>query len=313
MKSKTTIILWAVFIGVLLVLLPHTAWTFRQFEPVESPAILGSFDAADLVSYVAALAFESAIAVLTHKLAKHIEAMRRGKSRWEKFEYRYLNPFAFGLFAATAISMLANLAHAVEFGTAMQIFTKWGIPPAVYSVAFGGILPLVSLTFARVLSNVVEDEEAPNPELDQAKVTIQELRRKFAESEQHRKATEAELTATEDRLRETEERAARAEDKAYSTELRANAAEDAWEKAESREKAAEDRAKLAEERFGAAGDLMALLFSENKKERIIAVKQWRPQLSGNAIAVIAETSPAYVSEVLSEAIDVTAEYAEAGK
>lgn len=301
--STTTKILWAVFISILLVLLPHTAWMFRQFEPSDSIRLIGEFDAADLLSYIAAFAFESAIAVLIHKLSKHIEAMKKGKSRWEKFSYSYLNPFAAGLYFATAISMLANLAHAVQFGTSVAIFSQWGIPSWVYSVAFGGILPIVSLTFARVLSNVTDDEDAPNPELETAKATIQDLRRKFAESEQHRKSAEGQLAASEGQARESEERAIRAEGRLLTTETRANAAEASWENAER-------RAQLAEDRFAAVGDLVKYLFSENKRERIIAVKRQWPQLTGNAIAVIADSKPSYVSEVLSEIpIDVTSEMA----
>jgi len=189
---STTRILWAVFISLLLVLLPHTAWAFRNWEPEGSSLSV-------ITSYVAAFAFEAAIAVLTHKLAKHIEGTPRGKRGWHRFAYRYLNPIAVGLLIATFVSALANLAHAVEFGRAMKIFTEWGIPPSVYSVAFGGILPLASLIFARVLSNVVDDEEAPNPEVEQAKATVLALRQQVRESE-------ARLKTAEDRARLAEER-----------------------------------------------------------------------------------------------------------
>jgi hypothetical protein len=272
--SITTKILWVVYIGLLLVLLPHTAWAFESMEP----------QGGKITAWIAAIAFESAIAVLTHKLAKHIETTAKIKGRWSRFAARYFNPFAFGLGMATIVSALANLAHAVEFGKPLAIFTQWGIPQSLYSFAFGGVLPVVSLIFARVLSDVVDTEEAPNPELDAAKATIQDLRRKFAESEQHRKAAEG-------AAREREERAIRAEDKLRTTETRANAAEASWEKAEA-------RAKLAEDRFGAMGDLFHRIFSEDKRERILAVREWMPKLPGAAIAIITESSPAYVSEVI---------------
>jgi hypothetical protein len=316
--STTTKILWAVFISILLVLLPHTAWMFRQFEPVDSVRLFGEFDAADLLSYVAAFAFEAAIAVLIHKLSKHIEAMKRGKSRWEKFSYSYLNPFAAGLYFATAISMLANLAHAVQFGTSVAIFAQWGIPSWVYSVAFGGILPIVSLTFARVLSNISDDEDAPNPDLEAAKATIQDLRRKFAESEQHRKATEAELAAAEARTMDTERQLHDAEQRAQITEQAAKTAEDAAREisvalrdTEHALQMTEDRAKLAEDRFGALGDVVKYLFGEDKRQRILFARQTWAKLPNSAIAVIAESSPSYVSEVLNaEPIDVTNELAQ---
>lgn len=286
MKNATTKILWAVYFALLAVLLPHTAWAFRQYEPAESLKLIGEFTWADLISCVVAFAFEAAIAVLTHKLSKRIEETARrmkGKDRGEKFVYQYLNAISFGLLISTAVSGMANLAHAVQFGRALTIFTQWGIPQDVYSFAFGGILPLVSLTFANVLSNVVEDEEGPNPEVEQAKVTILNLRQQLRE-------IEGRLKTTEETIRQQfAELLAGA--KTTEDQLRRQLAE------------TEDRARLAEERFGAAGDLMRRIFSEDKRERIIAVHQWRPQLTGQAIAMITESSPAYVSEVLKQ-VDV---------
>lgn len=248
-KNFTTQILWAVFFSLLAVLLPHTAWAFRQFEPEQAVVIIGTFDAADALSYVVAFAFEAAIAVLVHKLAKRIEETPKGKRGRDRFTWRYLNPISAGLLISTLVSGMANLAHAVQFGKAMTIFAQWHIPQSVYSVAFGGILPLVSLTFASVLSNVTDSEEAPNPELEAAKKANSDLRSHIRDLE--KKLGDAETAK-----------------------------------------------QIAETRFGAAGDLFAKLFSDDKRERIIAVREWRPQLSGSAIAVIAESSPAYVSEVL---------------
>jgi hypothetical protein len=232
MKSKTTLILWIVYLCLLAVLLPHTAWAFGRMEP----------SGVWFTPWVAAIAFEAAIASLTYKLAEQIERKPKGKTGGKLWAYRYINAYSFGLAIAMVISALANLAHAVEFGQALKIFADWGIPTAVYSLAFGGVLPLVSLTFAKVLSNVTDDEDASNPELEQAKVTIRELNKHIRELEQ--------------------------------------------------------RAKLAEDRFGAAGDLFRRIFSDDKQERILAVREWRPKLTGSAIAVITESSPAYVSEVL---------------
>lgn len=288
--STTTYILWIVYICLLLVLLPHTAWAFESMEPDGAG---GKFTA-----WTAAIAFEAAIAILTHKLARHMENVKR-RVGWARFSYLYLNAFGFGLLSATAISALANLAHAVEFGQPLAIFAQWGIPQGVYSVAFGGILPVVSLTFARVLSNVTDDEDAPNPEVEAAKDTIRDLRRKFAESEQQRKATEAQVKDAEERVKVVE-----ASTEEWVKEHEARTSE--------KIRSAEDRAKLAEERFGALGDLISRMFGENKKERIIAARNQWPELPGSAIAIIAGTSPSYVSEVLNSAgaIDVTAEYSE---
>ncbi len=79
--------------------------------------------------------------------------------------------------------MLANFGHAVEYGqefaTPAQgrycVFGRYNVPPLLYSLAFGGILPLVSLMFARILANTAEAEAQANPELARAKRTIGEL------------------------------------------------------------------------------------------------------------------------------------------
>ncbi len=124
------------------------------------------------------------------------------------------------------------------------------------NTASNQLLPIISLGFANVLSEVVEDEEAPNPELIQLNETIKSLREQLRESERRVKATEEKV------------------------------------------KAAEEKTKTAEERFGTVTDMAKALFGENKQERILfARKQWK-DLPNSAIAVIAESSPAYVSEVL---------------
>lgn len=259
-SSTTTNILWAVFLSLLVVLLPHTAWAFRKFEPDASEAfVLWSsasitITTSDVISYIAAFAFEAAIAVLVHKLAEHlgkkIPTSAKGNF-WKLFIWRYMNPLAFALVIVTAVSGLANLAHAVEYGQELSIFAKWGIPPSVYMVAFGGILPLLSLTFARVLSTIAEDEESPNPEVEEAKKTVLSLRQQLRESEAARRS-------------------------------------------------AEEKAILAEARFASMSELAKALFAEDKRQRIVFVhKQW-PQLPNSAISIIAEASPSYVSETLSE-------------
>ena len=185
-KSAPTAILWVVYILLLAVLLPHTAWAFRTFEPTNSPVIFGEFTFANLISYVGALAFESAIAVLTHKLSAHITQTQKQARRLnevERMKLRYGNAFFIGLLISTVVSSLANLAHAIEYGSQLKIFTEWGIPPAVYSVAFGGILPLVSLLFARVLSEVNENESEEDPDMIAAKEQLSELRKSLRVSE----------------------------------------------------------------------------------------------------------------------------------
>lgn len=65
----------------------------------------------------------------------------------------------------------------------------------------------------------------------------------------------------------------------------------------------EDARTLAEERFGAIGDLAARLFAEEKRQRILAARERWPQLPAGTIAIIAESSPSYVSEVLADETD----------
>lgn len=265
--SFTTYVLWVIYICLLAVLLPHTAWAFNKFEPVGVDFM--GLPTSKIVSWLAAITFEAAIATLTHKLSELINATPKSKKGWQRFLYQYGNGFFFMLMAATIISMLANFAHAVEYGASLAIFTKWGIPSEVYSVAFGGALPLISLGFANVLSNVTDSEDAPNPDLEEAKKTILNIRQQLRDTEARVKASE-------------------------------QSAKIAEQASESKIQAAEQRAVIAEERFGAMGDLVRHLFGEDKRQRILTARRQWAALPNSAIAVIAEASPAYVSEILSK-------------
>jgi septal ring factor EnvC (AmiA/AmiB activator) len=61
---------------------------------------------------------------------------------------------------------------------------------------------------------------------------------------------------------------------------------------------AEARAKAAEQRFAAAGDLVARLFAEEKRQRILAAAEHWPELPASSIAIVTSASPGHVSEVL---------------
>lgn len=247
-RNWTNIILWFVYLSLLAVLLPHTAWAFDQFEP-ETAVRIGGIT---LTAWLGALAFEAAIATLTHKLAQHIERLPRIKGRWRRFSAYYLNAYALGLVVAVVVSALANLAHAVEYGRQMEFIAGRSWLFAVYVMAFGAILPFVSLLFARVLSNVAEANEADtavNPELEKANGLVADLRRQVREANNGRMA-------------------------------------------------AEQQAVAAEQRAQAIGDMVVRLFSENARERILAARERWPRLTQSGLAVITETSPSYVSEVL---------------
>ncbi len=243
----TNRILWGIYICLLLVLLPHTAWLFGRFEP---DTTFGT-----VTGWAGGLAFEAAIAVLTHKLAVHIGATPKRLGRWKRIEYQYINAYSGGLLVSLIVSALANLAHAVEYGQSLAIFARWGIPEGVYQVSFGAVLPMVSWLFARVLSNVSESEAETDPALEAAKTELAEAKRKLREAERERSIAEAERAA-------------------------------------------------AEQRFAAAGDLLAGIFAAEKRQRILAVREKWPKLPPGAIAIIAETSPGYVSDVLKETAEV---------
>lgn len=175
-RNWSTALLWAVYLALLGVLLPHTAWAFGRFEPVGSAGL----------GWVAALAFEGAIAAFTWRLKERIEGTPRytaGNVAMRKFRYRYVNIYSAGLLVAIGVSSLANWAHSVEFGGSLVIFTKYAIPPLLYTLSFGAILPMCSLLFARILADVAESEAAPDGALMELKQANSALRRQLAESE----------------------------------------------------------------------------------------------------------------------------------
>jgi hypothetical protein len=71
-NSWSSIVLWVIYLALLAVLLPHTAWAFARFEPA-NPGWLG-VPWGQVTAWAAAFAFEAAIAALTHRLAQRIEA-----------------------------------------------------------------------------------------------------------------------------------------------------------------------------------------------------------------------------------------------
>ncbi len=192
--SRTTKIIWAIYIALLGVLLPHTTWLFYRFEDPSWGAW------ALIVAGAASFAFEAAIAVLTHRLARHIETTPRRISGRQKFAYRYLNAYSFGLLVSLAISALANLAHAVEFGQELTIFASWGIPQQVYQLGFGAVLPFVSFLFARVLSNVSEAEAEEDPEVANLRSQINDLREQLRQTEALRKRAEQQAQTEQERF-----------------------------------------------------------------------------------------------------------------
>jgi hypothetical protein len=255
--------LWIIYIALLIVLLPHTAWAFAKFEPTGS----------EWVSWAAAFAFEAAIAALTHKLTGVIEETARIRKTWKRLAAQYLNVYAIGLYVAVGVSALANFAHAVEFGRGFAIFDTYSIPNLVYSLAFGGILPFCSLLFARILANVRYTELDRDEELETAKANERAAKKEAAELRQRLSITEQELIEVRQQLSATEQEFVQSKQRLVVTEQKFTEVR--------------QQAKAAE-----------ALFAESLQERIWAVKQHWPDLKNSAIAILTESSPSYVSETL---------------
>lgn len=193
-------ILWIIYILLLLVLLPHTAWMFSRGESSNEGYFGVSWGV--ITAWAAATVFECVIAVMTHKLSHHIENTPKYAAPRKRLKARYVNAYGAGLLLAWIVSTYANLAHAVEFGQPIKIFSDWGWPVWTYSVAFGAILPTASLLFAWVLSSVIEqdaNEGQPNPEIDKLKGTIRELTQQI-------KTIESDRILAEQKTREAETR-----------------------------------------------------------------------------------------------------------
>jgi len=180
-RDWSTVLLWAVYLALLGVLLPHTAWAFGQFEPGHLTGL----------GWIAAIAFEGAIAAFTWRLKELIEDTPNHKSVWKRFRRRYLNIYALGLLVAIGVSSLANWAHSVEYGRAFTVFDKYRIPPLLYTMAFGAILPACSLLFARILADVRDSDVEVSAE-------IAELKRANSGLRSELKAAERNLTRAED-------------------------------------------------------------------------------------------------------------------
>lgn len=183
-------LVWLVYVLFLAVLMPHTAWTFSQFQEVKADNPL---------AWMLAFSVECVIAAFTHKFSEYLTATKKKKD-WLSLLGRWVNGYSVGLFMVLVISSIANLAYAVEFAGTLAVFAEWGIPKQVYEFAFGAMLPFVSLVFALVLSNMAETEAEADPALEEAKKVIAELRQASRESERLRKQAEQEKAQAVERF-----------------------------------------------------------------------------------------------------------------
>ena len=183
-------LLWIIYGLLLLVLLPHTAWALGMFEPAGW----------QWWGWTGALAFEGAIGALTWRLSQVIESTANYRSRARRWQSRYLNTYSAGLLVIICVSSAANWAHAVQFGGAFAVFGDYSVPPLLYSVMFGGILPVCSVLFAHILANTAAAEVEANPEAEAAKVELKEVRRQLRQTELERTAAEERAGAAEQRF-----------------------------------------------------------------------------------------------------------------
>lgn len=163
--NKQTVLLWSIYLCLLAVLWPHTAWAFAQFEPPTQTGII--------TAWLAAFFFEAVIAALTHKESIVI----RSRRAWHK---KIANPYAIGLLIAVGVSTMANMAHAVEYGGSLEIFGGYAWPFVMYAVGFGAILPLASLVFAWVLSGEEFSEQVNDNEATQLRKDLSGVQRELA-------------------------------------------------------------------------------------------------------------------------------------
>lgn len=182
----TGLVLWLVYLSLLAVLLPHTAWAFQQFEP----------EGGLLIAWFAAVTFEASIAVLTHRLARHIETTPRysaGRVWLRRLWYQYANTYAVGLLTAVGVSMTANILHAETFA-AEGFGTTWLV------ASFGGVLPFASLLFAKVLSNTVEASQEVDTELQDLRKQLKAAAAKISGIEKERDSLASENKAAQEEL-----------------------------------------------------------------------------------------------------------------
>lgn len=184
MSGRTYKILWGAFLFLLVVLLPHTAWYFGQAEDTRVYMIGGyAVQLGKVTAWAAAAAFESAVAIFTHLLAKHIEAVKvRGLTWWQKGWRQYGNVYTVALGAALLVSISANYKHAFVFSKDVYV-----------AITTGGILPVCSFLFARALANRTESEHEPDEVDREANIKLKEANRRVRELSEDVRRMEGEV------------------------------------------------------------------------------------------------------------------------
>lgn len=238
---SVTNLFWLIYLSLLGVLLPHTAWAFNNFQKSTEGDI-------SWMAWALAFAFEAAIFGFTHQLKERIEKSGRIRQKdneeiyayyWRKFSLAWLNLHSVGLMVCSGISALANFSYSVEFARDFAVYGQYSVPPLLFQIAFGGILPVVSFLFARILADTVTDELPKDDILIAAQKAEREARRETSRLQNELEGLRL-LVVEYEQLQQ----------------------------------------------------------SKTAKERILAAHKLWPKLSGTGLAVIAQSSPGYVSDVL---------------
>jgi hypothetical protein len=165
----TTFVIWGVWFMMMGVLLDHTAWGFSIFEsPTPS-------ENKPLISWMGAIAIEAVQGAATHKLSIRLGAARRSRD-WKKRLSVYIGWDTFVIILAGFISGLANTAHAMEYYREdLRAFMDFNLPPMLYLIAFGTVLPVVSLAFAALLTKATAEDMEQTEEKSRLETNVRDL------------------------------------------------------------------------------------------------------------------------------------------
>jgi len=159
------------------------------------------------------------------------------------------------------------------------------------------IKDLIAAHNAKTMSSAMNISDDTTIEIDGKEVKISELKNSYRELQNADDKKEEEDEEAKKKKAENE-----ADEDPALVELRESVRTLTRDLRQARKETmeAEARAQNADARYNAAGDIMRALVDGDKRERILAVRRQWPQLTGSAIAVITQSAPSYVSEVMSE-------------
>ncbi len=164
---------WITYIGLLVVMLPHTTFVAEQVF-------------SDIYTAIAvAVVFELSIFGFSVAFKSQIEDGRRLRRRrkgdnvesrvslgFRKLNHTYFNVYFMGLIVTSVLSGLANFTYAVEFfgeGNELKIIEQYNMSPTIFHVGFGLILPVIAVFFTFVLAERIslDDTDEISQEAEQ--------------------------------------------------------------------------------------------------------------------------------------------------